>query len=99
MDNEKIANILMKVQADDLKDAEMLADWAEEAKEAGDTAIASALCSRAKSRLAQMYETDRSIKNVLSRVQDMGEVIDFQGLYEKHLSHSAEKLTEKLNRM
>lgn len=99
MDNEKIANILMKVQADDMKDAEMLTDWAEEAKEAGDMAIASALAARAKARLNQMYETERSIKSVLARMTDQGETIDFKSLYEKHLSHSAEKLTEKLNRM
>lgn len=99
MDNEKIANILMKVQADDLKDAEMLADYAEEMKNAGDMALASALAARSKARLSQMYETDRSIKNVLARVTEMGEVIDFQSLYEKRLAHSAEKLTEKLNRM
>lgn len=99
MDNEKIANILMKVHADDLKDAEMLADWAEEVKAAGDMAIASALVSRAKTRLSQMAECERSIESVLSRIESEGKAIDFKGLYTKFMNHTAEKLKNRLNEM
>lgn len=99
MDNEKIAYILMKVQSDDLKDAEMLADWAEEVKQAGDMSIASALASRAKTRLNQMSECERSIESVLSRTNDDGTMVDFKSLYTKHLNHMAEKLKNRLNEM
>lgn len=99
MDNHKIAGILMKIQSDDLKDAEMLTDWAEEVKEAGDMSIAQALASRAKARLSQMAECERSIESVLSRITDDGEKIDYKALYNKHINHSAEKLKNRLNEM
>ena len=99
MDNQRIAGILMKVQSDDLKDAEMLTDWAEEVKESGDMSIAGALASRAKARLNQMAECERSIESVLMRITDEGEKIDYKMLYNKHINHAADKLKARLNEM
>lgn len=99
MDNERIAKILMKVHADDLKDAEMLADYAEDVKEAGDLAIASALASRAKSRLNLMAESERSIESVLARIDTNGQPLDFKNLYIKHMNHMADRLKNRLNEM
>ena len=39
MDNKKIAGMLLKVQMDDLKDADMLIGYAEAAKNEGDTDV------------------------------------------------------------
>ena len=49
MDNKKIAEMLFKVEMDDLKDADMLIGYAEKGAAEGDSTIASALYQRAKS--------------------------------------------------
>ena len=69
MDNKKIASMLLKVQMDDLKDADMLVDYAEAATREGDTAIATAMYARAKNRLAQMNECKRTIESVMARAE------------------------------
>lgn len=69
MDNKKIAGMLLKVQMDDLKDADMLIGYAEAAEREGDTAVASAMYTRAKNRLAQMNECKRTIDGVMSRAE------------------------------
>lgn len=72
MDNKKIAGILLKVQMDDLKDADMLMDYADAVAREGDSATASALYSRAKTRLNQMNECKRTIENVMMRAEQEG---------------------------
>lgn len=69
MDNRKIAGMLLKVQMDDLKDADMLMDYAEAAKREGDTTIANAMYTRAKSRLSQANECKRTIDSVMMRAE------------------------------
>lgn len=69
MDNKKIAGMLLKVQMDDLKDADMLIGYAEAAEREGDTAVASAMYTRAKNRLAQMNECKRNIDSVMNRAE------------------------------
>lgn len=69
MDNKKIAGMLLKVQMDDLKDADMLIDYAEIASREGDSNVASAMYSRAKNRLAQMNECKRTIDSVMARAE------------------------------
>lgn len=107
MENQKIAEILLKIQMDDLKDAEKLTDYAEEVRELGDVSIASALTSRAKMRLNNMVECENSIKSVMQRVHDEmashGEKFDenaiYHELYKKHISHVSEKIRHRLNTM
>ena len=69
MDNKKIAGMLLKVQMDDLKDADMLIDYAEIASREGDSNVASAMYTRAKNRLAQMNECKRTIESVMARAE------------------------------
>ena len=69
MDNKKIAGMLLKVQMDDLKDADMLIDYAEIAAREGDSNVASAMYSRAKARLNQMNECKRTIDSVMARAE------------------------------
>lgn len=69
MDYKKIAGMLLKVQMDDLKDADMLVDYAEKIAAEGETSIASAMYARAKSRLAQMAECKRAIESVMTRAE------------------------------
>ena len=85
MDNKKIAGMLLKVQMDDLKDADMLVDYAEAAEREGDAAIASAMYARAKTRLSQMDECKRTIGSVMMRAEQeaavTGEPISTSGIY------------------
>ena len=85
MDNKKIASMLLKVQMDDLKDADMLVDYAEAAEREGDTAIATAMYARAKNRLAQMNECKRTIESVMLRAEQeaaaTGETVSTAGIY------------------
>ena len=69
MDNKKIAEMLLKVQMDDLKDADMLVDYAGIIEAEGDSSIASALYTRAKNRLSQMNECRRTIESVMARAE------------------------------
>ncbi|MBO7714442.1 MAG: hypothetical protein J6S85_12775 [Methanobrevibacter sp.] len=70
MDNKKIAGMLLKIQMDDLKDADMLIDYAETIASEGDTSIATALYSRAKTRLSQMEDCKRTIDSVMTRAKN-----------------------------
>ncbi|MBO7712198.1 MAG: hypothetical protein J6S85_01685 [Methanobrevibacter sp.] len=69
MDNKKIAEYLLKIQMDDLKDADMLIEYAQKIAIEGDTSVANALYSRAKTRLSQMNECKRTIEAVMSRAE------------------------------
>ena len=69
MDNKKIAGMLLKIQMDDLKDADKLTECARSIAEEGDTSIASALYARAKTRLNQVEEDKRSIEAVMMRAE------------------------------
>lgn len=69
MDNKKIAGMLLKVQMDDLKDADMLIDYAEIASREGDSNVANAMYARAKNRLTQMNECKRTIESVMARAE------------------------------
>lgn len=85
MDNKKIAEILLKVQMDDLKDADMLVGYAEKVAAEGDTSIASALYARAKNRLSQMNECKRTIESVMMRAEQEasmnGTSVSTDGIY------------------
>lgn len=85
MDNKKIAEMLFKVEMDDLKDADMLIGYAEKIAAEGDTSIASAMYQRAKSRLAQMAECKRHIEMVMTRAEQEaaanGTPISTDGIY------------------
>lgn len=85
MDNKKIAEMLFKVEMDDLKDADMLIGYAEKIAAEGDSSIASALYQRAKSRLAQMSECKRHIETVMMRAEQEaaanGTPISTDGIY------------------
>lgn len=104
MDNKKIAGMLLKVQMDDLKDADMLIGYAEEAEREGDASIASAMYSRAKTRLNQMNECKRTIESVMMRAQQeaavTGETVStdsiYSELYNDWINSWEEKLRSKM---
>lgn len=100
MDNKKIAGMLLKVQMDDLKDADMLIDYAEEAKREGDASIASAMYTRAKQRLSQMNECKRTIDSVMMRAEQeassMGETFNKDGIYSELYNNWINSWEERL---
>lgn len=99
MNNRKIAEMLLKVEMDDLTDAEMLAGYAHEASVMGDTSIAAALAARAKQRLSYMEECKRSIETVLKRIEaEGGENADnvYKELLERHIESTVERIHSML---
>ena len=100
MDNKKIAGMLLKVQMDDLKDADMLMDYAEAAQREGDSAVASAMYARAKNRLAQMNECKRTIEGVMSRAANEaamnGESFSVDAVYKELYTDWIEGWEEKI---
>ena len=101
MDNKKIAGMLLKVQMDDLKDADMLIGYAEAAKAEGDTAIANAMYTRAKNRLAQMNECKRTIDSGVMRAEQEavsnGESFNKDGIYSELYNDWINSWEEKLH--
>lgn len=100
MDNKKIAGMLLKVQMDDLKDADMLIDYAEIIANEGDASVATAMYNRAKSRLAQMNECKRTIESVMMRAEQdaamNGETVNKDGIYAELYNNWINSWEEKL---
>lgn len=107
MDNKKIAEMLFKLQMDDLRDADMLADYAKQIADMGDAAISSMLYARSKARLSQMTENQRHVDNVMERVREeceaMGEAWNpdaiYHDLYGAYIEGWTEKIKHKLEKM
>lgn len=100
MENEKIAQLLFKLQMDDLKDADMLADYARKIMDYGDAPLSQAMVNRAKARLAQTAECQKTIDNVMQRIKDekaaAGEMYHDGGMYQDMLYSYIEEWTEKI---
>ena len=104
MDNKKIAGMLLKVQMDDLKDADMLIDYAEKIAAEGDTSIANGLYTRAKTRLSHMEECKRTIDSVMMRAEQEASVNGttfkadgvYGELYKDWINSWEEKLKERM---
>lgn len=62
--SKKIMELLAKVQMDDHKDAQMLTDWAEEARELGYSQVANYLATRAKSRISGASDINRHLEEI-----------------------------------
>ncbi|MBO6100849.1 MAG: hypothetical protein J6P07_05905 [Spirochaetaceae bacterium] len=104
MDNKMIAGLLLKLEMDDLKDADMLVEYAKEIAEAGDNSIAASIYSRAKSRLNQMTECKRMIEQVMMRAEQEASVTGesfpkgsiYKELYEDWIDSWEEKIKAKM---
>lgn len=100
MDNQKIAEILLGIEMDDLKDAAKLADCADKVKALGDLSVATALASRAKLRLSQVSECEHSIKSVMDRIPaERKEHGMYEDLLKKYVSQETERVRTKLEAM
>ena len=99
---KEVAKILLKVQMDDLEDAQMLYEYAEEIREEGDEAIAQAIKQRALHRLEQYSECERSITSVLERARAQGEgasEVLYSEICKEYLSHWYDKVKLKIDEM
>ena len=105
MKSKKIIEILLKLQMDDLRDAEMLADYAENMKEMGEHSIASSLASRAKQRLNQVTECENSIHNMMEKMkieaEEAGHKInleenEYQIMYKKFTNEKIAEIKKQL---
>ena len=101
MENEKIAQLLFKLQMDDLKDADMLADYARKIMDYGDSPLSQAMVNRAKARLAQTAECQKTIDTVMQRIKDekaaAGQMYEGGGMYAEMLNSYIEEWTEKIH--
>lgn len=107
MDNLKIAEMLFKLQMDDIRDAEMLADYAAKISDLGDQSIGAAIYTRAKARLNQSMECERTIKTVMDRVkaEKAAEGMDYDvnniyaDMYNSYIEGWTDKVRRKLEAM
>ena len=92
MDDNKIAEMFLKLEMDDLKDASMLADYAKKLHEAGESTMASYMSNRAMSRLSHVDEAKQHIHNVMAR----SGVSMSQNMYEEILEQYVREETERI---
>ena len=102
MDNVKIAGMLLKLQMDDLKDADMLTSYANAIENEGDSNIASALYARAKARLNHVEEDRRTIESVMMRAEQEaamnGVQMNASDVYAKVTKDYVDEWEEKIRR-
>lgn len=104
--NHKLMKMLVKIQMDDYKDAQMLTEYAEEAKELGNSEIASYFASRAKNRMTTAQDLDRHIES-LSRELNMSDGDDggenphemYRKVYRECQNEQCEFLKKKLEKI
>lgn len=94
--------MLMKTQYDDIRDAEMLADYAMQAKSAGADSMASFFAQRAKSRITSFDDTQRHVDNIMHEMHDEKDdatADPFRCAYTEHLAEWVQKIKDKISRM
>lgn len=107
MENEKIVDLLFKLEMDDLKDADMLVDYAKKIMDYGDTSIAQAITNRAKARLAQLADCENTIANVMQRIKEEKQAagltyIDggvYEEMYKAYITEWTYKIKSKIESM
>ena len=81
--HKKVIKTLIKIQNDDLKDAEMLADYAEKMRHHGNMAFAQKLSMRAKMRASHFAEDEKEIRETMDRIK--GEAEDAPESIQAHM--------------
>ena len=92
--NEDIIEILLQVQMDDLKDAKMLYNYAEELKDEHETILADKMLTRAKTRLQQYHDCKQFL---LERMHH--EHKNLWNVYSKYFDKEASDLKNKLEKL
>lgn len=104
MQNSKhkaVLTMLMKTQYDDIRDAEMMADYAMQAKSAGADSVASFFAQRAKSRITSYDDTQRHVDNIIHDMKEEssdGTDDTFRCAYTEHLTEWVQKIKDKVSR-
>lgn len=98
--HKAILSMLMKTQYDDIRDAEMMADYAMQAKSAGADSVASFFAQRAKSRITSYDDTQRHVDNILHDMKEESNGTDdtFRCAYTEHLTEWVQKIKDKISR-
>lgn len=87
---------MIKTIMDDLKDTNMLIDWAWEAKERGDTVAAPWFAGRAKERFAIMEKGWADVSKVIKPTAEGGEAEIYYKLLCHHVSDEMKETKERL---
>lgn len=96
-----LLTMLMKTQYDDIRDAEMLAEYAMQAKSTSADSMASFFAQRAKSRITSFDDTQRHVDNILNEMheEDDATADPFRCAYTEHLAEWVQKIKDKISRM
>ncbi len=99
----RVMELLAKVQMDDHKDAQMLTDWAEDARELGYPQVAAYLASRAKSRISGASDINRHLEEVgrevnLSDGDRHGDDM-WRRIHRKCMDEDCERMKSKLEKI
>lgn len=93
--HDKLIEMVLTTQMDDLNDAKMLLDYAEQAKMLGSPTLANSFATRAKYRLNNMSDCDHTLHSMLQHDDADNHV--FATLYHKFISAEQERLKRRLD--
>jgi hypothetical protein len=93
--HEKLIEMILKVQMDDLTDAKMLIEYAEDAKTLGAINLANSFAARAKTRLNNMSECENTLHNMLREHDDDSGL--FSRLYHRYITAEHEHIKKKID--
>lgn len=99
--SRKVMELLAKVQMDDHKDAQMLTDWAEEARELGYPQVASYLAARAKSRISGASDINRHLEDIGREfnLSDSSSDEMWRKIHKKCMDEDCDRMKMKLEKM
>lgn len=99
--SRRVMELLAKVQMDDHKDAQMLTDWAEEARELGYSQVASYLAARAKSRISGASDINRHLEDISREfnLSDSSGDEMWRKIHKKCMDEDCERMKSKLEKM
>lgn len=93
--HEKLIEMLLTVQMDDLNDAKMLLDYADQAKLLNATALANNFATRAKYRINNVSECETTMHNMLREDDEANSL--FATLYHKFVMSEQERLKKRID--
>lgn len=93
--HEKLIEMLLTVQMDDLNDAKMLLDYADQAKMLNATALANNFATRAKYRINNVSECETTMHNMLREDAEANSL--FATLYHKFVMSEQERLKKRID--
>lgn len=93
--HDKLIEMVLTTQMDDLNDAKMLLDYAEQAKMLGSPTLANSFATRAKYRINNVSECETTMHNMLREDDEANSL--FATLYHKFVISEQERLKKRID--